>query len=94
MSFSAFLKVSALLSDEQYLGFWDDVASQGWSFNNHTAEKTVERLGAWYPTLIDTVIQSLAVGHVGTSGSTFTLVGERRVRDWNNGFSSAMSIKV
>ena len=34
------------------------------------------------------VVHSMAVGFVGTHGSTFSLVGARRVEDWNNGYTT------
>ncbi|KAF8966425.1 hypothetical protein BDZ97DRAFT_682823 [Flammula alnicola] len=53
-----------VMSDEQSPAFWDDVKNHGWSLVNHTQEETVERFGEWYPPIIDTVIQSFAVGLV------------------------------
>ncbi|KAF8973016.1 hypothetical protein BDZ97DRAFT_645557 [Flammula alnicola] len=81
-----------VMSDEQSPAFWDDVQNHGWSFINHTREETVENFGEWFPPIIDTVIQSFAVGLIGTKGSTFSLVGERRVKDWNGGFTSEVDI--
>lgn len=52
---------------------------------NHTEERTEEVYSAWYPALVDNVVQSLGVGFVGTDQSTFSLVSKRRVEDWNNG---------
>jgi hypothetical protein len=69
------------------------VKAQGWAFVNHTEEATVERYGEWYPPLLDTVIQSRAVGFVGTKSSTFSLIGERRVQDWNGGVYRDVSIR-
>lgn len=72
-------------ADENSLDFWEDVKRQGWLHINHTQERTLERFGEWYPPLIDIVIQSMAVGFVGTEDSTFSLVSQRRVEDWNGG---------
>ncbi|KAF8972907.1 hypothetical protein BDZ97DRAFT_1691519 [Flammula alnicola] len=83
-----------VMSDEQSPAFWDDVKNHGWSFVNHTQEETVEMLGEWFPPIIDTVIQSFAVGLVGTKDSTFSLVGERRVKDWNGGFTNEVNIQT
>ncbi|KAF8973004.1 hypothetical protein BDZ97DRAFT_2053730 [Flammula alnicola] len=63
-----------VMSDEQSPAFWDDVKNHGWSFVNHTREETVENFGEWFPPIIDTVVQSFAIGLVGTKGSTFSLM--------------------
>ena len=67
--------------------------AQGWVFVNHTAEATVEKYGEWYAPLLDTIIQSHAMGFVGTKSSTFSLVGERRVQDWHGGVYRDVSIR-
>jgi len=81
----AWLSSKYFSADENSPDFWDDVKSQGWLHINHTQEQTLERFGEWYPPLIDVVIQSMAVGFVGTEDSTFSLVSQRRVEDWNGG---------
>lgn len=63
----------------------------GWRTPNHTAERTEEKYGKWYPALIDAIVQSLAVGFVGTDGSTMSLVAKRRVEDWNGGVGDFVS---
>lgn len=81
----SWLSFENFFADENSLDFWEDVKSQGWLHVNHTQERTLERFGEWYPPLIDVVIQSMAVGFVGTEDSTFSLVSQRRVEDWNGG---------
>lgn len=71
--------------DETNPDFWAQVQAQGWMHINHTEERTEEVYSAWYPALVDNVVQSLGVGFVGTDQSTFSLVSKRRVEDWNNG---------
>ncbi|KIY43900.1 hypothetical protein FISHEDRAFT_77825 [Fistulina hepatica ATCC 64428] len=72
-------------SDETDPSFWEKVAAQGWKSVDHAAERTVERLGEWYPPIIDTAIQSMGKGFVGTSHSSLSSVTQRRVEDWNKG---------
>lgn len=74
-----------LFLDEVSPAFWDDVREQGWFYVDHTEEMTLERYGEWYLPLIDVAMQSFAMGFVGTEGSTYSLVSERRVEDWNGG---------
>ncbi|KAF5326229.1 hypothetical protein D9611_000410 [Ephemerocybe angulata] len=74
-----------ITSDEKEPLFWDEISALGWRFINHTAEKTLDRYGEWYPPLIDTVALSLGVGFVGTLDSTFSTLSARRVEDWNRG---------
>ncbi|KAJ2929284.1 hypothetical protein H1R20_g7821, partial [Candolleomyces eurysporus] len=81
-------------SDETELSFWDEVASLGWTFFNHTAEQTIEKYGDWYPLLIDKVALSSGVGFVGTSPSTFSVLNARRVEDWNNGITKMLNYYI
>ncbi|KAG9000045.1 hypothetical protein FRB94_005674 [Tulasnella sp. JGI-2019a] len=39
----------------------------------------------WWPTLVDAACQSMALGFVGTSGSTMSVLAIRRVEEWNGG---------
>ncbi|KAF5321847.1 hypothetical protein D9619_001469 [Psilocybe cf. subviscida] len=87
------ISIVIVMSDDETPEFWDDVQAQGWLLINHTAEATVERFGNWYPPLIDAIVHSYAIGFVGTKGSTFSLVGERRVHDWNGGATREVSIR-
>lgn len=79
--------------DEDSPAFWDDVKRQGWLYVNHTQEQTQNRFGEWYPPLIDTIIQSMAVGFVGTEDSTFSLVSQRRVEDWAGGVALNVNVQ-
>jgi len=80
-------------TDEKSDVFWNNVKAKGWLYVNHTQEQTLERFGEWYPPLIDIVMQSFAVGFVGTKDSTFSLVGERRVQDWNGGIVADVNVQ-
>jgi len=81
-----------VMSDEVSPDFWEEVRNEGWFHVNHATERTLERLGEWYPPLIDIVAQSYAVGFVGTEDSTFSLLGQRRVESWNGGVSSNVDL--
>lgn len=72
-------------TDEKDEEFWEEIDYLGWGYVDHEQEGTMKRYGEWYGPIIDIVIHSLAVGFVGTDGSTFSLVSSRRVKDWNNG---------
>jgi len=80
-------------ADENSVAFWDDVKRLSWFHVNHTQEQTLERFGEWYPPLIDIVIQSMAVGFVGTEDSTFSLVSQRRVEDWTGGLALNVNVQ-
>lgn len=82
------------LPDETSPRFWENVKRQEWLYINHTAERTFERFGEWYPPIIDIVVQSYAIGFVGTTDSTFSLVGQRRVEDWNGGLVSNVNVQL
>ena len=73
--------------DEKDPAFWSEVRSYGWVYFNHTEEQTLEKLGEYYLPIVDIVSQSLALGFVGTVGSTFSLLSARRVEEWNDGSS-------
>ncbi|EJD41495.1 hypothetical protein AURDEDRAFT_115423 [Auricularia subglabra TFB-10046 SS5] len=74
-----------MTSDESDPEWWKGVRAKGWTWVDHTAEKTVEKYGKWYPVLIDAVIQSMGRGFVGTDRSTMSMVAARRVEDWEDG---------
>jgi len=82
-----------IMSDEVSPDFWEEVRKEGWFHINHTTEHTLERLGEWYPPLIDIVAQSYAVGFVGTEDSTFSLMGQRRVESWNGGVTRSVDLR-
>jgi len=67
--------------------FWKDVDKLGWKSIDHADPTLVteERWGFWYPILVDAAVMGHAVGYVGTSKSTFSLVGAKRVARWWNG---------
>ncbi|KAJ7626252.1 hypothetical protein DFH06DRAFT_1285110 [Mycena polygramma] len=70
-------------SDEKDPAWWDAVAGLGWARPDHSS--TVERFGEWYPILIDAVIQSGALGFVGTDRSTVSIMAGKRVVTWHGG---------
>lgn len=78
-------------SDESDPQWWKEVEDLGWHYTNHTLERTSEIYGLWYPSLLDAVTQSLAVGFVGTQFSTYSLVASRRVKDWRGGVAEFVS---
>ncbi|KAF8813882.1 hypothetical protein BYT27DRAFT_7131069 [Phlegmacium glaucopus] len=82
-----------VMSDEVSPQFWEEVRQEGWYHINHTTERTLERFGEWYPPLIDVVMQSYAVGFVGTEDSTFSLIGQRRVEHWNGGVVRTVDVR-
>ena len=47
-----------------------------------------------YPVVLDAVVQSMAIGFVGTDRSTFSIMGRRRVSDWNRGAAYALTLLV
>ena len=49
------------------------------------AARTAERLGRWYPVLVDAAALARADGFVGTAGSTYSSLSARRVREWRGG---------
>jgi len=75
--------------DDKPSQFWEEVATFGWqrlAFEKDDAETNLlKSLGQWAPTIMDTAIQSLAIGFVGTGLSTFSLLSQHRVEDWNGG---------
>lgn len=87
------LLLSPNRSDEVSPDFWEEVRNEGWFHINHTTERTLEKLGEWYPPLIDIVTQSYALGFVGTEDSTFSLMGQRRVESWNGGVTSNVDLR-
>ncbi|KAF8913687.1 hypothetical protein CPB85DRAFT_1389006 [Mucidula mucida] len=81
------LRVNRVLisSDDTTEFFWQQVEALGWRDIDHGVEQTVERHGEWYLPIIDVATHSRAVGFVGTSGSTLSLVSARRVENWSGG---------
>jgi len=82
------LSLLSQVSDETDHSFWEEVKSIGWTRLDHAIEESQKKFGDWYPPIIDQVAHSMAAGFVGTVGSTFSLVGARRVEDWNNGYTA------
>ena len=79
----------ARATDETDPLFWNTVKANDWTRLDHIVEERWRRHGEWYPSIIDQrVVHSMAAGFVGTHGSTFSLVGARRVEDWNNGYTT------
>ncbi|KAG9008426.1 hypothetical protein FRB90_008890 [Tulasnella sp. 427] len=78
-------------SDERDEKWWNEVEGRGWLRVDYEKEGTVRTLGRWYPSIIDSVIQSKAIGVVGVKGSTMSMMAERRVADWNGGVVSEVA---
>ncbi|KAH9891311.1 hypothetical protein C8Q73DRAFT_651429 [Cubamyces lactineus] len=74
-----------MTGDEKDPLWWDAVEERGWLRIDHAGERTAEQYGNWYPVVLDAVVQSMAIGFVGTDRSTFSIMGRRRVSDWNRG---------
>ena len=77
-----------MTGDESDEAWWEDVAARGWHRLRHQGEAKElgsEEYGNWYPVLMDAVVQSMAIGFVGTEESTFSHIARRRVVDWNRG---------
>ncbi|KAK7031515.1 hypothetical protein R3P38DRAFT_818327 [Favolaschia claudopus] len=72
-------------SDEEDPAWWAEVAKLGWSNPDHS--RTADVHGKWYPLLIDAVIQSSAIGFVGTDRSTVSVIARKRIQTWNSGIS-------
>ena len=72
-------------SDETDPAWWASVRARGWRTPDHAAARTAERLGRWYPVLLDAAMLSRAAGFVGTEGSTYSAVSGRRVASWQDG---------
>ncbi|KDQ63266.1 hypothetical protein JAAARDRAFT_29285 [Jaapia argillacea MUCL 33604] len=79
-----------MTSDEKDPRWWDDVLAAGWTRVDFKKEAVVETYGNWYPSLIDSVIQSQATGFVGVDGSTMSLIAARRVREWYGGLTTVV----
>ncbi|KAG8881090.1 hypothetical protein FRB98_004547 [Tulasnella sp. 332] len=76
-----------MTSDERDSAWWNDVQNLGWHFVDHgpRGEDTAAKFGKWYPPLLDSVIQSMGTGFVGTDRSTMSMVARRGVQDWQGG---------
>ncbi|GAA5931895.1 hypothetical protein JCM3775_000072 [Rhodotorula graminis] len=62
-----------------------ELAELGWHVVDHDAQRTVERLGEWYPAMLDGEILSRGQGFVGTQWSTFSMLSGNRVEYWQGG---------
>jgi hypothetical protein len=78
-------------SDEVSPSWWSGVTERGWIRIDHIGEQTEEKYGEWFIPILDIVIQSLAIGFVGTKSSTLSAVSAKRVQDWNGGLSKILS---
>ncbi|GAA5933945.1 O-fucosyltransferase family protein [Sporobolomyces koalae] len=65
--------------------FVAEVKSLGWKVVDHEAFETKERLGGWWPTLLDMAILARGRSFVGTDRSTYTHLAGLRVKYWNGG---------
>ncbi|GAA5897184.1 hypothetical protein JCM8208_003749 [Rhodotorula glutinis] len=62
-----------------------ELAALGWHVVDHEEQRTVERLGEWYPAMLDGEILSRGQGFVGTQWSTFSMLSGNRVEYWQGG---------
>ncbi|KAL7414037.1 hypothetical protein BDY24DRAFT_440955 [Mrakia frigida] len=80
-----------VLTDELDDTFFEEVKRRGWktSRDGQGVDDSVlrNRLGGWYPTILDKVLMSLGSHFVGTDRSTMSVLSSRRVQDWNNGLA-------
>ncbi|EIN12872.1 hypothetical protein PUNSTDRAFT_131104 [Punctularia strigosozonata HHB-11173 SS5] len=74
-----------MTSDEKDPAWWADVTSLGWVKMDRTIDEPVERFSAWHDIIVDAIVQSSAMGLVGTAGSTMSLLAGRRTQDWHGG---------
>ncbi|SCZ89830.1 BZ3500_MvSof-1268-A1-R1_Chr1-3g01604 [Microbotryum saponariae] len=65
--------------------FLNKLADLGWLRINHQEFATDVRFGGWYPSMLDSLLLSRAVGFVGTKSSTYSYLTARRVETWNDG---------
>ncbi|KZO95710.1 hypothetical protein CALVIDRAFT_549873 [Calocera viscosa TUFC12733] len=79
-----------ITSDERDQAWWEEERALGYTWIDHEALRTDEIHGLWYSPLLDAVFQSMGVGFVGTDGSTFSLIAERRVQDWHGGVAARL----
>ncbi len=65
--------------------------ARGWHYLDHSAFRTAERFGGWYPSMLDLAVMSRAVGFVGTEKSTFSAITANRVISWQDGVARLTS---
>ncbi|KAL1746913.1 hypothetical protein HDZ31DRAFT_61736 [Schizophyllum fasciatum] len=69
-------------SNEHAPSFWAEVDRLGWA---HIDYGTGDTNGGWWGIILDTCIQAMSDGFVGTWGSTVSELSQRRVESWNSG---------
>lgn len=60
--------------------FLEEVKALGWKVVDHELMKTEEKLGTWWPTILDGAILARGQGFVGTQRSTFSNIAALRVK--------------
>jgi hypothetical protein len=67
--------------------WWAGVDNLKWISIDHQSPllDTEKKWGYWYPSLVDSVLMSNAVGFVGTEMSTYSLLAGLRVHKWKGG---------
>ncbi|GAA5874076.1 hypothetical protein JCM8547_004821 [Rhodosporidiobolus lusitaniae] len=65
--------------------FVKSVKELGWKVLDHEAFQTKEKLGGWWPTMLDGAILARGRSFVGTDKSTFSHLGGLRVKYWRGG---------
>ncbi|KAK7031506.1 hypothetical protein R3P38DRAFT_2924042 [Favolaschia claudopus] len=72
-----------VISDKTGKYWWEAVRKRGWVRIDHSG--TIRRYGAWYPTLIDAVIESQGIAYVSTAQPMGSVLGGKRVSSWQGG---------
>ncbi|GEM12313.1 WD-40 repeat-containing protein [Rhodotorula toruloides] len=69
---------------EAKVSLWEYVAL-GWKVVDHDAFKPNDKLGAWWPTIIDSAVLARSRSFVGTDRSTYSHLAGLRVKYWQGG---------
>ncbi|GAA6032966.1 hypothetical protein JCM8097_000073 [Rhodosporidiobolus ruineniae] len=67
--------------------FVKEVKALGWKVLDHDAFETKEKLGGWWPTMLDATILARGRAFVGTDRSTFSHMAGLRVKYWRGGLT-------
>ncbi|GAA5887934.1 hypothetical protein JCM5296_001501 [Sporobolomyces johnsonii] len=65
--------------------FVKEVRALGWKVLDHDAFETKDKLGGWWPTMLDGAILARGRSFVGTDRSTFSHLAGLRVKYWHGG---------
>ena len=70
----------AATDEEKDTTFVQQIKELGWKVLDHEKAETKEKLGAWYPTILDAAILARGSSFVGTDRSTFSHLAGLRVK--------------